>query len=152
MSRRLFVLILLHNDTGVGSNTGPELSSLLTDGAGDGGSLHLTLGVDDHTSIVLEVQVDTVGSSPGLALTDDNGGHDLLTELGLSLLDGGHDHVTDTGSGKTVQAGTNSLDRDDVQVTGTRVVAAVHHGTARQTKGHLELVAGGTTTSLRHLG
>lgn len=26
---------------------GPELSSLLTDGTSDGGSLHLTLGVDD---------------------------------------------------------------------------------------------------------
>jgi len=26
---------------------GPQLSSLLTDGAGNGGALHLTLGVDD---------------------------------------------------------------------------------------------------------
>lgn len=40
-------LLSLHDDTGVGGNTGPELSSLLTDRAGDGGSLHLTLGVDD---------------------------------------------------------------------------------------------------------
>ena len=41
------VSLSLHDDTGVGGDTGPELSSLLTDGAGDGGSLHLTLGVDD---------------------------------------------------------------------------------------------------------
>jgi hypothetical protein len=37
----------LHDDTGVAGNTGPELSSLLTDRASDGGALHLTLGVDD---------------------------------------------------------------------------------------------------------
>ena len=67
-------------------------------------------------------------SSPGLALTDNNSGHDLLTELRLSLLDGGHDHVTDTGSGETVQTRTNALDRDDVQVTSTGVVAAVEDG------------------------
>ena len=40
-------LLSLHDDTGVGGNTGPKLSSLLTDGTSDGGSLHLTLGVDD---------------------------------------------------------------------------------------------------------
>lgn len=83
-----------------------------------------------NTSVVLEVEVDTVGASPGLALTDNNSGHDLLTELRLSLLDGGHDHVTDTGSGETVQASTDTLDGDDVQVAGTGVVAAVEHGAA----------------------
>lgn len=41
------VSLSLHDDTGVGGDTGPELSSLLTDRAGNGGSLHLTLGVDD---------------------------------------------------------------------------------------------------------
>lgn len=84
--------------------------------------------ITHHTSVVLEVQVDTVGATPGLALADDNGGHDLLAELGLSLLDGGHDHVTDTGSGETVEAGTDTSDGNDVQVAGTGVVAAVHHG------------------------
>lgn len=42
-----FSQLSLHDDTGVGGNTGPKLSSLLTDRTGDGGSLHLTLGVDD---------------------------------------------------------------------------------------------------------
>lgn len=37
----------LHHNTRVGGNTGPQLSGLLTDGAGNGGALHLTLGVDD---------------------------------------------------------------------------------------------------------
>ncbi|RAH40310.1 uncharacterized protein BO95DRAFT_457487 [Aspergillus brunneoviolaceus CBS 621.78] len=81
-----------------------------------------------NTSVVLEVEVDTISAAPGLALADDDGGHDLLTELRLSLLDGGHDHVTDTGSGETVQASTDTLDGDDVKVAGTGVVAAVHHG------------------------
>lgn len=57
----------LHDDTGVGSNTlillvyfpglkgkrsyRPELRSLLSDRASDGGSLHFTLGVDDLSYI-----------------------------------------------------------------------------------------------------
>lgn len=81
-----------------------------------------------NTSVVLEVQVDTVSPAPGLALADNDGGHDLLAQLGLTLLDGGHDHVSDTGSGETVEAGTDTADGDDVQVAGTGVVAAVHHG------------------------
>lgn len=44
----------------------PELSGLLSDGASDGGTLHLTLGVDDDTGVVLEVEEHTVGASPGL--------------------------------------------------------------------------------------
>ena len=55
---------------------------------------------------------------------------DLLAELGLALLDGGHDHVADTTSGESVEAGTDTLDGDDVEVTGTGVVGAVHDGTA----------------------
>ena len=88
--------------------------------------------ITHHTSVVLEVKVDTVRSPPGLALADHNGGHNLLTELRLTLLDGSHDHVTDTGTGETVQARTNALDRDDVQVTGTGVVAAVEDGSTEK--------------------
>ena len=47
-------------------------------------------GCTYDTSVVLEVQEDTVGALPGLGLADDDGGVDLLAELGLSLLDGGH--------------------------------------------------------------
>jgi hypothetical protein len=46
------------------------------------------------------------------------------------LEDGGHNHVTDTTSGQSVQASTNTLDGDDVEVSGTGVVSAVHDGTA----------------------
>lgn len=39
-------------------------------------------------------------------------------------------HVTDTTGGQPVQAGTDTLDGDDVQVSCTGVVCAVHDGTA----------------------
>jgi hypothetical protein len=138
-----------HDDTGVGGNTRPELGGLLCDGAGDGGALHFTLGVDDlcrsanpvlayvlassthHTSVILEVQEDTVCSPPWLALSDNDGGHDLLPQLRLSLLDCGHDHVASTTSRQTVETRTDTLHGDDVQVAGARVVAAVHDGTAK---------------------
>ena len=143
-----------HDDTGVGGDTRPQLSGLLGDGSSDGRALHFTLGVDNDTGVVLKVQVDTVRPPPGLALADNDGGHDLLPQLRLSLLDGGHDHVTGTASGQAVEARTNTLDGDDVQVAGTRVVAAVHDGTNWETKSHLELVTGGrTSTALsRHFG
>lgn len=43
-----------------------------------------------NTSVVLEVQEDTVSALPGLGLADNDSGVDLLAELGLALLDGGH--------------------------------------------------------------
>lgn len=84
-----------------------------------------------HTSIVLEVQEDTVSSLPGLGLADDDGGVDLLAELRLALLDCGHDHVTNATSRQSVEPGADTLDGNDVEVTGTAVVGAVHDGTAR---------------------
>jgi hypothetical protein len=82
----------------------------------------------NHTSIVLEVQVDAIWPSPRLALSHNHSGHDLLPQLRLSLLDSRNNHVTDTGGGETIQASASRDDGDDVDVTGTGVVAAVHHG------------------------
>lgn len=76
-------------------------------------------GYTYDTSVVLEVQEDTVESLPGLGLSDDDSRVDLLSQLRLSLLDGGHDHVTNTTGGETVQTSTDTLDGDDVQVTST---------------------------------
>lgn len=45
-----------------------------------------------------------------------------------------HDHVTGTGSGETVQSGTETLDSNDVEVSSTGVVAAVHDGTHGETE------------------
>lgn len=78
------------------------------------------------TSVVFKVEEDTVRSLPWFALSDNNSGHNLLSQLWLSLLNGSHNHVTNTSSGETVETGTGSLDGDDVKISGTRVVAAVH--------------------------
>jgi hypothetical protein len=134
-----------------------------------------------HTGVVLEVQEDTVCPPPGLALADNDGGHDLLPQLRLSLLDGRHDHVARTTGRQAVKTRTDTLDGDDVQVAGAGVVAAVHDGSAvrllamfplrvcdsrraefgeavaggqnvhRQTKSHLELVTGGRTSTAHAL-
>ena len=47
--------------------------------------------------LTFEGHEDAVLSAPWLALADDDGGHNLLPEIGLPLLDGGHDHVSDAG-------------------------------------------------------
>lgn len=83
-----------------------------------------------HTSIILKVQINTIGSSPRFALAYNDSRHDLLTQLGLALLHGGHDHIADAGRGETVEACADALDRDDVQIAGAGVVAAVEDGSA----------------------
>jgi hypothetical protein len=40
----------LDDGTGVGGDTRPEVGAFLGDGTGDGGTLHLALGVDYHTA------------------------------------------------------------------------------------------------------
>lgn len=89
----------------------------------------LWIGDTYDTSVVLEIEEDTIEALPGLGLADDDGGVNFLAELGLSLLDGGHDHVTNTTSGQSVETSTDTLDGDDVKVASTRVVGAVHDGT-----------------------
>eukprot|EP00771_Trimastix_marina_P001889 gnl/Trimastix_PCT/30.p1 GENE.gnl/Trimastix_PCT/30~~gnl/Trimastix_PCT/30.p1 ORF type:complete len:152 (-),score=0.37 gnl/Trimastix_PCT/30:200-655(-) len=85
------------------TDTGPELGALLGDGASHLGALGFALGVDNDTGIVLEVHEHAVTAAERLPLTDDNGGHDLLAEVGLTLLDGAHDHVANAGGRETVQ-------------------------------------------------
>lgn len=72
----------------------------------------------------------------------------LLSELGLTLLDGSDNHVTGGGGRETVKTGTDTVDGNDEQVLGTGVVGAVHHGTDWQSQGHSEL---GTNSGLGHL-
>ena len=87
-------------------------------------------GCTHNTGVILEVEEDTICALPWLRLADNDRGHDLLPQLRLSLLDGRHDHVTDTTGRETVKTRSDTLDGDDVQVTSTRVVAAVHDGAA----------------------
>ncbi|GER24957.1 Initiation-specific alpha-1,6-mannosyltransferase [Striga asiatica] len=86
-------------------------------------------------------------SAPGLTLADNDGGHDLLTEIGLTLLHGGHHHVTNASGRKPVEATLDPLHRNDVEVLRTGVVGAVHRRRHRQTQRHPELVPRGTSAS-----
>lgn len=66
-------------------------------------------------------------------MADDDGRHDLLTQFRLTLLDGGHDHVTGTGGRETVKTSTAMEDGDDVKVLCTRVVSAVENSASWKT-------------------
>ena len=95
----------------------------------------------------LEVDNETITSSPGLALANNDGGGNLLPELRLSLLDCGEDHISETSLRKAVQASTPAGHSDDVQVLGATVVGAVHHGSDGETASHPEFVALGSSSS-----
>jgi hypothetical protein len=135
----------------VGGDLGPQVSSLLRDGASDTGTLHLALGVDDDARIVLEVDDSAILAAPGLALTDDDGAEDLLAELRLALLHGAHDDVTETRGGQAVQAAVVALDGDHVQVLRASVVSAVHDGADGQSHGHTEAAALNVDLILTHV-
>lgn len=68
-------------------------------------------------------------AAPRLTLTNNNSRHNLLTQLGLTLLDRGHNHITSRSSWETVQTGTSAEHGNHVQVLGTRVVSTVHDRT-----------------------
>jgi len=93
----------------------------------------------------LKVQEDTVLAPPRLLLADHHGGHHLLPQLGLPLLNGGQHHVAYRRGRQAVKHALDALNRDDVQVLSARVVGAVDHSTNGEREGSPELVAGGTT-------
>merc|ERR1711974_494043 len=100
----------------------PEIGTLLGDGARDTRALHLASSVNYHTGIVLKVEEVTFSPTNVLLLPDDDGGHDLLSELGLTLLDGSEEHVADRARRESVEPGPDTTASDHVQVLGTCVV------------------------------
>ena len=89
----------------------------------------------------------TLSPADGLALADDNSLQDLLSELGLTLLDRSEEHVTDGTSGQAVQLGTDASASDHVQVLSSSVVSAVHDGSHGQRVGDLQLDAVASSSS-----
>ena len=82
----------------------------------------------------------------------------LLAELGLTLLHGGHEHISrayavshssepSTASRESVETSTPASDRNDVQILGTRVISAVNHSADGETEAHSELVSSSTSTT-----
>lgn len=74
-----------------------------------------------------------------LALADDHSLKHLLSELGLTLLDRGKEHVSDGTSGEAVELGTDASASDHIQVLGSSVVGAVHDRCDGQRVGNLQL-------------
>lgn len=83
--------------------------------------------------LTFEVEEVTLSTSDGLLLADDDGGHDLLSELGLTLLDGSEEHVSNGGNGEPVETTASANDGDHVEVLGSSVVSAVHDASDGQT-------------------
>merc|ERR1712136_153602 len=119
------------NAGSVRGNSGPQFSTLLSNGTSDGGTLHLALIVHDNTRIVLEVQEHTILSAKRLPLSDHNRWHNLFTEFWLTLLYRRHEHVTGCGRWKSIKTTFDAADSDDVKILGTTVVGTVHNSTHR---------------------
>ena len=135
-------LVTLRSKDGasIGSNTRPDVGTLLPDRASDRRTLHLTLVVHDDTGVVLEVEHDTILSAERLALADDDCRHHLLAELRLALLAGRHDHVADASRRQPIQAALDASNRKDEEVLRAGVVSTIDDGCHRQTERHAVLV------------
>lgn len=136
----------------MGGDSWPKLGAFLGDWTSDVLTLHLTLVVDDNASVVLEVEEVTLSTADGLTLTDDDSWHNLLSELWLTLLDGGEEHIANGTSWKTRHSWTNASAGNHIQVLSTSVVSTVHNGCNRQTIGDLQLdTRSASLTSLAHI-
>ena len=125
----------------MGGNSWPELGALLGDWAGNGGSLHLTLWVNDDSGVIytndclvtkcalltLEVQEIALSSSVGFSLSDDDGGQNLLSEFWLTLLDGCEEILTDGSLWESVKSSTDFSASNHIKVLGSSVISAVHN-------------------------
>ena len=56
---------------------------------------HVQLMLQIDEKLTLEVEEVAFTAADGLALTDNDGRHDLFSELGLTLLDRGEEKVAD---------------------------------------------------------
>ena len=68
-------------------NSGPQVGTLLGYRSGDGRSLHLSLVIDNHASVILEIDELTIFPSEGFPLPDHHSGHDFFPELWFTLRD-----------------------------------------------------------------
>ena len=142
----IFAKLSLHDTGSRRRNLRPEVSTLLGNWASDGRTLHFSLGVNNHTRIVLKVNESSFPSSPRLSLSNYDGLQNLLPELGLTLLNRNHHHISNRRTGQTIQPGTDSLDGDDIKVFTTAVVGTIDKRSDSQTKGNSKLRTTRTST------
>lgn len=133
--------------TSLGGDLGPEISALLGARTSDVLTLHFTLGIHYNACVVLKVQKVSFTTADRLALTNNNGGKHLFTELRLTLLDGAKEHVANGAGGETIKASTEASHGNHVQVLGASVISAVHGRSHRQTVWDFSLDARTATSS-----
>lgn len=137
----------LQDRTRVGCDSGPHVSALLGNRARDGRSLHLTLVVDNDTSVILEVDKGALLAAPALSLADNHDRVDLLSQLGLSLLAGSHNQTANGSRRKSVLSTLDTTDSNDLHGLSSTVVGTIDDGSDRQTKSGSELSSDSTSTS-----
>merc|ERR1719392_333739 len=129
----------LCNRTSVRSDPRPQVSTFLGDRPRDGGPLHLPLVVHDHSSVILKIDELPVLPSH------------LLPLLWLSFLDCGKNHVSTASSWESVEATSDPINSNHIQVLTSCVVCAVHDSPHWAGKGDPELGScGSSTSSFRH--
>lgn len=69
----------------MGGNLRPELRCFLGDGTSDSAAFGFSFIVDNNSGIILAVEESAVGSVPGSALANDDGGVNFLSEFLDSL-------------------------------------------------------------------
>merc|ERR1719373_1497255 len=119
-------------------NSWPKICALLGYGTSDGGPVHLSLVIDNHASVILEIDELSIFSSEGFPLADHHSGHDFFPQLWFTLLDCGEDHVPTAGGGQPVETSADAVDCDDVEVLTPGVVSTVHDGPHGAGKGDAE--------------
>ena len=131
---RFFALSIIHHDHVHLSVDFPKM--LLTHWSRDRRTLHFSLHVHDHSSVVLEVDEDTFHPVPGLPLTDHHHGQHLLPEHRIALLHEAHPHDVKPRHCDLVQAASDALHGHYGKVLVARVVRTIHDA---HTDAHLQL-------------
>lgn len=89
--------------------------------------------------LTFEVEEMTFSSADCLALADNDGLKHLLSQLGLTLLHGGEEHITNGTSREAVESSTDHGASNHVQVLSSSVVSAVHDRSHRKRVRNLKL-------------
>lgn len=92
----------------------PQVRALFRHGPRDGRAFHFAFVVYYNAGVVLKINKNAVLPAEWFALPDHDCRHYLLTKFGLTLLHGGHYHVTGASSWQSVQATANTLYCDHI--------------------------------------
>nr|GMD73089.1 syntaxin 5 [Ipomoea batatas] len=90
-------------------NPRPKVSTFFPNRSNKNVTFHFTLRIHHRRKYTFEIHINAILSAPRLALTDDDGRHDLLPEIGFPLLHGSHDHVTNASRRQPVEATLDPL-------------------------------------------